>query len=112
VDPLCVTNCPVGAASVDSANGNVRVIDQTKCIGCQTCLRMCPHPAHRTIWDADINKSSKCDLCADAKYLGDKGGPDGKQACVMSCPMGALAVVTAVPNQTDDSGYVVNLRTD
>jgi protein NrfC len=33
VSPLCVQNCPVGAAHVDTEHGNVRVIDQAKCIG-------------------------------------------------------------------------------
>jgi protein NrfC len=88
----------------------VRVIDQQKCVGCQTCLRLCPHPAHRTVWNAETKKATKCDLCSDAPYLGQEGGPGGKQACVMACPMGALAVVTQVPNQTDDTGYRVNLR--
>ncbi len=111
-DPLCVENCPTGACKVDAANGNVRIIDQSKCIGCQTCLRMCPHPAHRTVWNAEANKATKCDLCADAPYLGEPGGPGGKQACVMACPMEALQVVTAAPVQTDDIGYVVNLRKD
>ncbi len=111
-DPLCVENCPTGACRVDAANGNTRVIDQSKCIGCQTCLRMCPHPPHRTVWNSETGKAAKCDLCADAPYLGEQGGPEGKQACVMACPMGALAVVTKVPDQTDDVGYEVNLRQD
>ena len=110
--PICVENCPTGACHVDAANGNVRMIDQSKCIGCQTCLRMCPHPPHRSIWNGEVGRATKCDLCADAPYLGEKGGPDGTQACVKACPMGALSVVTSVPNQTDDAGYVVNLRTD
>lgn len=109
-EPLCVDNCPTGACHLDAANGNVRVIDQQKCVGCQTCLRLCPHPAHRTVWNAETKKATKCDLCVDAPYLGQQGGPSGKQACVMACPMGALAMVTQVPNQTDDTGYRVNLR--
>ena len=109
-DPLCVQNCPTGACQVDVANGNVRTIDQSKCIGCQTCLTSCPQVPHRTVWNAETNKSVKCDLCADAPYLGQQGGPGGKQACVMACPMGALSVVTETPNQRDLEGYVVNLR--
>lgn len=111
-DPLCVDNCPTGACHVDTENGNVRVIDQSKCIGCQTCLRMCPHPAHRAIWNAENMRATKCDLCLDAPYLGQQGGPDGKQACVLACPMDALSVVKVVPDQTDDLGYRVNLRKD
>lgn len=111
-EPLCVDNCPTGACHLDAANGNVRVIDQDKCIGCQTCLNLCPHPAHRAVWNAETKKATKCDLCIDAPYLGQKGGLDGKQACVLACPMGALAVVTEVPSQKDDTGYRVNMRKD
>lgn len=111
-EPLCVDNCPTGACHLDAANGNLRVIDQDKCIGCQTCLHLCPHPAHRTVWNAETKKATKCDLCSDAPYLGQPGGPGGKQACVLACPMGALAVVTDVPSQRDDTGYRVNMRKD
>ena len=34
VTPLCVQNCPTGACHVDAANGNIRGIDEEKCIGC------------------------------------------------------------------------------
>jgi len=110
VSPLCVQNCPTGACHVDTSNGNVRVIDQDKCIGCQMCIKSCPHPPHRTIWNADINKSSKCDLCTDAPYLGKTGGVEGTQACVSVCPMGALAIVKTTPDQTDENGYDMNMR--
>ncbi len=109
--PLCVLNCPVGACPVDTANGNVRVIDQDKCIGCQTCISSCPHPPHRTVWDPAKNKSLKCDLCINTPYWNEKGGPGGKQACVSVCTMDCLKVVTAVPPQGDNTGYDVNMRT-
>ena len=35
VSPLCVENCPTGAAHIDTEHGNIRVIDQEKCIGCK-----------------------------------------------------------------------------
>ena len=66
VSPLCVQNCPTGACHVDAANGNVRRIDQTKCIGCKRCINSCPQRPHRTIWNSAKKKSTKCDLCADA----------------------------------------------
>jgi len=42
-------------------------------------------------YDGEL-KSRKCDLCADAPYHWDDagGGPEGKQACVVVCPMGAI----------------------
>ncbi len=114
--PPCVINCPVGAAYIDTKNGNVRRIDSTKCIGCQTCIKMCPQQPHRTVWNPDLKpngKSSKCDLCIDtAAYWNEKGGPGGKQACVECCPMKALKFVAVMPDQTETSGYDVKLRNE
>jgi protein NrfC len=112
VTPPCVINCPVGAAFVDTANGNVRRIDSNKCIGCKTCLKMCPQQPHRTVWNHIIKKSSKCDLCLDTPYWNEKGGPGGKQACVESCPMKAIKFVAETPNQEETEGYDVNLRNE
>ncbi len=104
-EPLCVKNCPTGACRVSAANGNVRMIDAEKCIGCKTCLKSCPHIPHRPVFNVAANKAMKCDLCADAPYFSKKGGPAGAQACVTTCPVGALKVVAALPPQTDNSGY-------
>ena len=109
VTPICVQNCPVGACYVDTANGNIRRINQEKCIGCQRCIQSCPQRPHRTIWDSAKKKSTKCDLCADAPYWSQKGGPDGKQACVESCAAKALKLVQEAPSQQDVAGYDVNL---
>jgi len=110
--PVCVASCPVGAAYVDEANGNVRRIDSEKCIGCKTCLKMCPQQPHRTVWNHKISKSSKCDLCLDTPYWNEKGGVQGKQACVESCPFKAIKFVAAMPEQKETEGYDVNLRND
>jgi protein NrfC len=112
ITPVCVENCPVGAAFVDTKNGNVRRIDSKKCIGCKTCIRMCPQQPHRTVWNHVDNKSSKCDLCIDTPYWNEKGGPGGKQACVESCPMKAIKFVAEAPDQTETEGYDVNLRNE
>ena len=112
VTPVCVENCPVGAAFVDTKNSNVRRIDSKKCIGCKTCLAMCPQQPHRTVWNHVEGKSSKCDLCIDTPYWDEKGGPAGKQACVESCPMKAIKFVAQTPDQTETDGYDVNLRND
>ncbi len=110
VSPLCVQNCPVGAAHVDAAHGNIRVIDQGKCIGCKMCIQSCPQRPHRTVWNPFKNKSSKCDLCVDAPNWSKKGGPDGDPACVTICPSKALKLVHEAPPQEDVSGYDVNLE--
>lgn len=112
VTPVCVQNCPVGAAYIDTENGNVRRINEEECIGCGKCLEMCPQQPHRTVWNHFKEKSSKCDLCIDTPYWNEKGGPDGKQACVQACPMQAIKVVTETPDQKETEGYNVNLRND
>ncbi|MEJ2111732.1 MAG: 4Fe-4S dicluster domain-containing protein [Acidobacteriota bacterium] len=108
-EPLCVANCPTGACHIDTSNGNVRRTDESECIGCQTCLKSCPFPPHRTVWKPAANKATKCDLCTDSPHFSKPGGPSGQQACVVTCPMGALKVVHELPLQTDISGYDVNL---
>jgi protein NrfC len=108
-EPLCVANCPTGACHIDTSNGNVRRTDESKCIGCQTCLKSCPFAPHRTVWKPAANKATKCDLCADSPYFSKPGGPSGHQACVVTCPMGALKIVHELPSQTDIGGYDVDL---
>ena len=110
VTPVCVERCPVGAAFVDADNGNVRRIDSEKCIGCQTCLKMCPQQPHRPVWNHLKKKSMKCDLCIDTPFWKEQGGIEGKQACVESCPMKAIKLVTKTPEQKETEGYDVNLR--
>ncbi|MDI9612772.1 MAG: 4Fe-4S dicluster domain-containing protein [Acidobacteriota bacterium] len=109
VTPVCVQSCPTGACHVDAANGNVRRIDQEKCIGCQRCIQSCPQRPHRTVWDPGKKKSTKCDLCVDAPYWNHKGGPGGEQACISVCPAKALKLVAKAPSQTDIAGYDVDL---
>jgi protein NrfC len=109
VTPVCVENCPVGAAHVDTEHGNVRVIDTKKCIGCKKCIQMCPQRPHRTVWNPIIKKSSKCDLCIDTPFWSKKGGPGGEPACVTNCPAKALKLVDKAPSQEDVKGYDVDL---
>ena len=109
ISPLCVQNCPTGACHVDAANGNVRRIDQSKCVGCKRCIAACPQRPHRTVWNPVISKSAKCDLCIEAPYWSQKGGPSGSQACIQNCPVKALKLVAQAPTQSDITGYDVNL---
>ena len=111
VDPPCVTNCPVEAAYVDTANGNVRRIDSDKCIGCKMCIRSCSRqPDRRPVWNHLTGKSSKCDLCIDTPYWNETGGPKGKQLCVEACPVAAIKLAREIPLQKGYAGYKVNLR--
>ncbi len=103
VTPLCVQACPTGACHIDVSNGNIRLIDEAKCIGCKHCLQACPFMPHRIIWNQEKNKCTKCDLCINARY------GDGKPACVAVCPADAIKLFDQVPDQTDDVGYKVDL---
>jgi protein NrfC len=109
VSPLCVENCPTGACHVDEANGKIRMIEQSKCIGCRRCINSCPQRPHRTVWNPVKKKSTKCDLCANAPFWSKQGGPSGNQACVESCPAKALKLVKEAPSQMDVAGYDVDL---
>ncbi len=117
VDPQCVAVCPADALTADTRYGNVRRIDREKCVGCLLCIDKCPYTPSRPILVADEKKDAgvrveKCDLCAEAPYHWDEGGggPDGKQACVEVCPVGAIKFTEEVPAQEGDAGYKVNLR--
>jgi protein NrfC len=117
VEPACVEVCPVDALKADPGFGNVRRVDRDKCIGCGDCFDACPFTPSRPVVAADERyhgaiKSRKCDLCADTPYHWDDagGGPDGKQACVEVCPVGAIQFSRRVPIQEGEEGYKVNLR--
>jgi protein NrfC len=117
VDPPCVKECPTGALKADARYGNVRMVDKEKCIGCGTCYDVCPYTPSRAVLAADNDydgepKSRKCDLCANAPFHWDEagGGPDGKQACVAVCPVGAIRFTRKIPGQKGDDGYNVDLR--
>lgn len=46
--PLCVAACPTGAAYKRDEDGLV-LIDNEKCIGCETCVAACPYEGVRTL---------------------------------------------------------------
>jgi protein NrfC len=107
--PPCVEACPTGANHIDAANGNVRMIDYAKCIGCERCVSACPYTPSRALWNAQEKHAQKCDLCANTPFWDEKGGFGGKQACIESCPVHAIAFTKDVPIQKAE-GYDVNLR--
>jgi protein NrfC len=109
-NPLCVKACPTGALYVDTVNGNTRVIDESKCDGCQKCIDACPFTPSRIIWHPGREKAIKCDLCLDTPYWKERGGPDGKQVCVEVCPAKVIKFTREAPNQKGDAGYDLNLK--
>ena len=82
-DPPCLEVCPVGAIHVDEQSGTfARIIDESKCIGCQQCIEACEQffQPPRPKFDEQKKHSIKCHLCY------------GDPQCVKSCPMGVLHV--------------------
>lgn len=82
-NPPCVEGCISGAMTKDPETGVV-TSDPAKCVGCRTCVSMCPYGCVRieTFEGRDI--AFKCDLC------GEELGKPGIPQCVITCPNRAL----------------------
>ncbi|TBW40332.1 4Fe-4S dicluster domain-containing protein [Siculibacillus lacustris] len=94
-DAPCANACPNGAIST---RDHTIQVDQSRCIGCKTCMIACPFGAMDVVSYPQIREfagvaiadgvkaaAHKCDLC-----LGKSGGP----ACISVCPTDALHVMT------------------
>lgn len=77
----CVLACLAGAMGRERESGRV-THDPSRCVGCWTCIVVCPFGAIRRKGDGS-GVVSKCDLCPDLAV----------PACVEHCPNGALVVV-------------------
>ena len=75
-DPICVKSCIAGAIS--KRDGVVR-IDRGKCVGCLTCVLVCPYGA---LAPGEDGVMQKCELCLDNSC--------GAPACVTGCPNRAI----------------------
>ena len=75
-DPLCVKSCIAGAISIE--DGTVK-IDKTKCVGCLTCVLVCPYGA---VAAGPEGAAQKCELCL--------ANSCGSPACVKGCPNNAI----------------------
>jgi len=93
-DAPCLNACPSGAISFSADTVQV---DQSRCLGCKTCVVACPFgamevvtsPAYRNVGGTQVAngvkaEAQKCDLC-----VGRTGGP----ACIQVCPTAALHVM-------------------
>ena len=107
--PACVAACPTGAMHADKETG-VRTVDEAKCIGCERCVNACPFTPSRALWNFEDKHAQKCDLCENAKYWDQVGGPNGKRACEEVCPMGAIQFTKVLPEQSE-TGYEKDMRT-
>lgn len=90
----CMAVCPTEALHVDEKTG-ARVIDQGKCVGCQTCLDACPAVPSNVHYVAAQNTCVKCDLCG------------GEPKCIANCPAGALTA-----SWMEDEGAANTVMTD
>lgn len=75
-DPLCVKSCISGALT--RKDGMIR-IDRQKCVGCYTCVLVCPFGA---IMPSKDGAMQKCELCVE--------NANGTPACVQGCPNKAI----------------------
>lgn len=75
-DPVCVKCCISGALS--KKDGVVK-IDKNKCVGCFTCVLVCPYGA---VSPAEEHAALKCELCLENAC--------GSPACVKGCPNKAI----------------------
>ena len=84
--PKCVEGCISGAMTKDPLTGVVTT-DPARCVGCRTCVSMCPFGAVWVMNTATKPLAFKCDLC------GDGAGTPGTPSCVAACPNRALIYV-------------------
>ena len=75
-DPICVMSCIAGAIS---KKDGVVVIDKNKCVGCLTCVLVCPYGA---LTPGESGVMQKCELCTTNSR--------GEPACAAGCPNHAI----------------------
>ncbi len=76
----CVTICPTVA--LYRRDDGIVDFDQTRCIGCKSCMQACPYDA--LYIDPDTHTAAKCHYCA---HRVEKGL---EPACVVVCPEQAI----------------------
>jgi carbon-monoxide dehydrogenase iron sulfur subunit len=79
-DPTCLFACISGAIHRDHDTGMV-LIDEEKCVGCWTCLKMCSF--FSILPDVKGARVLKCDKCMEEER---------PPACVKACPMKVLFI--------------------
>ncbi|MCP4023387.1 MAG: 4Fe-4S dicluster domain-containing protein [Desulfobacteraceae bacterium] len=79
-DAPCVNACISGA--ITRAENNAVITNTDKCIGCWTCVMVCPYGVIGR--DKDLKIAYRCDRCPDQDH----------PACVDACPTEALTYAT------------------
>ncbi len=77
----CIQACPTKAIKRDNIDAPV-VIDGNVCVGCSSCVIVCPFGIPRLSKDGKV--VIKCDLCME------RLASEEEPACVVACPTGAL----------------------
>lgn len=101
-NPACVAACPTGASRI--GEDGVVYIQKDVCIGCQSCIEVCPYQARTYLeemiplfpeqgenaWEGKQagrgfhdNLVDKCNFCESRRARGEE------PACVATCPAGA-----------------------
>jgi anaerobic carbon-monoxide dehydrogenase iron sulfur subunit len=88
-EPACALACISGGIRKDEETGAI-VINLEKCVGCWSCIMVCPIGAIRR--NENRRQALKCDRCQD---LDAHPSPDARPspdapACITACPTGAL----------------------
>ncbi len=75
-EPICVKSCISGALT---KKDGVICIDKQKCVGCYTCVLVCPYGA---VTNSESGAIQKCELCLTNSC--------GTPACAAGCPNAAI----------------------
>ena len=78
-DPICVRSCISGALT--KGDDGVVTVDRDKCVGCETCVLVCPFGA---ILPTEDGVMQKCEMCLKNTC--------GTPACVANCPNRAIVL--------------------
>lgn len=81
-EPACLANCPVGA--YEKNDDGLVIQDHDKCIGCQTCVQVCPF--HAPAYCEGDSTTYKCDGCIDRLNAGLE------PVCTVVCPSMNIAM--------------------
>ena len=103
-------------------------IDKKKCQGCMTCMLVCSlvHDGKEDLStsririiqssfekypnDIETQVLESCDLCLDTPFWKEQGGLNGKQACVETCPLGAVRFSQDSISNTPNDKSEINFR--
>ena len=76
-EPACALACISGGICKDEGTGDI-IVDLEKCVGCWSCIMVCPVGAIRR--NENRHQALKCDCCPDLET----------PACITACPTRAL----------------------